>query len=90
MIDRIESLEPDLNSFITLTPERALKQAELADQRLRGSGQEPTALTGVPVMVKDNFSTQGVETTAASKILKGYIPPSVSYTHLTLPTKRIV
>ncbi len=75
MIDRIESLEPDLNSFITLTPERALKQAELADQRLRGSGQEPTALTGVPVMVKDNFSTQGVETTAASKILKGYIPP---------------
>ena len=75
MIDRIESLEPDLNSFITLTPERALKQAELADQRLKGSGQEPTALTGVPVMVKDNFSTQGVETTAASKILKGYIPP---------------
>ena len=75
MIDRIESLEPDLNSFITLTPERALKQAELADQRLKGSGQEPTALTGVPVMVKDNFSTQGVETTAASIILKGYIPP---------------
>ena len=75
MLDRIESLEPDLNSFITVTPERAIKQARLADQRLRGAGQEPTTLTGVPVMVKDNFSTEGVETTAASKILKGYIPP---------------
>ncbi|MDP6667991.1 MAG: Asp-tRNA(Asn)/Glu-tRNA(Gln) amidotransferase subunit GatA [Dehalococcoidia bacterium] len=75
MLDRIESLEPELNSFITVTPERALKEAELADQRLRGSGNEPTPLTGVPVMVKDNFSTEGVETTAASDILRGYIPP---------------
>ena len=39
MLERIESLEPNLNSSITLTPERALKQAEQADQRLRGSGQ---------------------------------------------------
>jgi aspartyl-tRNA(Asn)/glutamyl-tRNA(Gln) amidotransferase subunit A len=75
MIDRISSLEPQLNSFITVTPERALKDAEIADQRLRGTGQEPTPLTGVPIMVKDNFSTKDVETTAASKILKGYIPP---------------
>ncbi len=75
MLDRIESLEPELNSFITVTPDSALKQAEMADQRLRGVGQEPTALTGVPVVIKDNFSTEGIETTAASKILKGYIPP---------------
>lgn len=75
MIDRISSLEPQLNSFITVTPERALKHAEIADQRLRGAGKEPTPLTGVPIMVKDNFSTKDVETTAASKILKGYIPP---------------
>jgi len=75
MIDRISALEPQLNSFITVTPERALKDAEVADQRLRGTGQEPTPLTGVPIMLKDNFSTKDVETTAASKILKGYIPP---------------
>jgi aspartyl-tRNA(Asn)/glutamyl-tRNA(Gln) amidotransferase subunit A len=75
MLERIETLQPELNTFITVTPELALKQAEHADQRLRGAGQEPTALTGVPVMLKDNFSTEGVETTAASKILKGYIPP---------------
>jgi aspartyl-tRNA(Asn)/glutamyl-tRNA(Gln) amidotransferase subunit A len=75
MLERISALEPSLNSFITVTPERALKDAEIADQRLRGTGQEPTPLTGIPVLVKDNFSTKGVETTAASKILKGYIPP---------------
>ncbi|MEE8046649.1 MAG: Asp-tRNA(Asn)/Glu-tRNA(Gln) amidotransferase subunit GatA [Dehalococcoidia bacterium] len=74
-LDRISALEPSLNSFITVTAERALKDAEIADQRLQGSGREPTPLTGVPIMVKDNFSTKDVETTAASNILKGYIPP---------------
>jgi aspartyl-tRNA(Asn)/glutamyl-tRNA(Gln) amidotransferase subunit A len=75
MLDRISALEPSLNSYITVTPERAIKDAEAADHRLQGSGQEPTPLTGVPIMLKDNFSTKDVETTAASKILKGYIPP---------------
>ena len=75
MLERISTLEPSLNSYITVTGERALKDAEAADQRLQGTGQEPTPLTGVPIMVKDNFSTKDVETTAASNILKGYIPP---------------
>ena len=74
-LDRIASLEPLLNTFITVTPENAMRDAKLADQRLLGTGQEPTPLTGVPVMVKDNFSTKDVATTAASKILKGYLPP---------------
>ena len=74
-LDRIASLEPLLNTFITVTPENAMRDAKLADQRLLGTGQEPTPLTGVPVMVKDNFSTKDVATTAASRILKGYIPP---------------
>ena len=75
MLNRIESLEPVLNSFITVIPEKAMKSAEAADQRLRGNGHAPTPLTGIPVMVKDNFSTKDVETTAASNILKGYVPP---------------
>jgi aspartyl-tRNA(Asn)/glutamyl-tRNA(Gln) amidotransferase subunit A len=75
MLDRITALEPKLNSFITVTAEHAIADAEIADQRLQGVGQEPTALTGVPIMLKDNFSTKDVETTAASNILKGYIPP---------------
>jgi aspartyl-tRNA(Asn)/glutamyl-tRNA(Gln) amidotransferase subunit A len=75
ILDRISTLEPSLNTFITVTPERALKDAEAADRRLQGSGQEAGPLTGVPIMIKDNFSTKDVETTAASNILKGYIPP---------------
>ena len=75
ILERISALEPSLNSYITVTAERAIADAELADRRLQGSGQEPTSLTGIPVMVKDNFSTKDVETTAASNILKGYIPP---------------
>ena len=75
ILERISALEPSLNSYITVTAERAIADAELADRRLKGSGQEPTSLTGIPVMVKDNFSTKDVETTAASNILKGYIPP---------------
>ena len=75
ILDRIAALEPKLNTFITVTADRAIADAEIADQRLHGTGQEPTALTGVPIMLKDNFSTKDVETTAASNILKGYIPP---------------
>ncbi len=74
-LDRIASLEPLLNTFITVTPENSIRHPKMADQRLHGTGQEPTPLTGVPVMVKDNFSTKDVATTAASKILKGYLPP---------------
>ncbi len=74
-LERISALEPKINSFITITPDEALSAAEAADQRLQGVGQAPTPMTGIPVMVKDNFSTEGVETTAASNILKGYIPP---------------
>ena len=54
-------------------PERTLAEADVA-QRLLDSG-EAGALTGVPVALKDNLSTDGVETTCASKILKGYVPP---------------
>ena len=53
ILDRIAALEPKLNTFITVTADRAIADAEIADQRLQGTGQEPTALTGVPVMVKD-------------------------------------
>lgn len=75
VLDRIESLEPQVNSFITVTADLALQQAEAADSRLRGNSQEPAPLTGIPVMVKDNMSTEGVPTTAGSKMLGGYIPP---------------
>lgn len=72
---RIASVDPDLNALLRTADDRAQSAAEEADQRLRGSGSQPGPLTGVPVLVKDNMSTTGIETTAASKILDGYVPP---------------
>lgn len=74
-LTRISAVDSDLNAFLRTTDTGALRSAEEADMRLRGSGPEPGPLTGIPVLVKDNMSTAGVETTAASKILSGYVPP---------------
>jgi len=62
-----------LNAFITETPERALAMAEQSDQRLaRGEGRP---LEGLPLAIKDLFCTEGVRTTAGSRILDDFVPP---------------
>ncbi|XP_001512042.2 glutamyl-tRNA(Gln) amidotransferase subunit A, mitochondrial isoform X1 [Ornithorhynchus anatinus] len=63
-----------LNAYITVTEERALKQAAESEKRYE-KGQELGVLDGIPFSVKDNFSTAGIETTCASNMLKGYVPP---------------
>jgi len=69
----IEEKNPDINAFVRVTPDSALEMAKKADETLaKGEGNE---LTGIPLGVKDVFNEIGVETTACSKILKGYIPP---------------
>lgn len=72
-IERIEKIDPKINSFILKTSELALKQAKAADDRLKKK-ENTTPLTGIPIALKDIFITKDVETTCASKILKGYIP----------------
>jgi aspartyl-tRNA(Asn)/glutamyl-tRNA(Gln) amidotransferase subunit A len=63
----------DLNAYITLTPEKALAQADASDKRLsQGQG---LPLDGLPLGIKDLFCTQGVRTTAASKMLAHFVPP---------------
>ncbi len=63
-----------LNSFIAPTLDQALVQAEALDEKIRrGEGLGP--LAGVPLAVKDVLVTQGVQATAGSKILQGYVPP---------------
>lgn len=74
-LNRIGAVDTELNAFLRTTQDTAHVAAEDADRRLRGSGPEPGPLTGIPVAVKDNMSTADIETTAASKILSGYIPP---------------
>ncbi len=62
-----------LNAYITETPELALEEAEAADHRI-GAGKA-LPLDGIPLGIKDLFCTKGVQTTAASHILKGFVPP---------------
>ncbi|MEP7294218.1 MAG: amidase family protein, partial [Chloroflexota bacterium] len=69
---RIDQLEPTIHAYITLTAERALADAESADQA-RASGDD-RPLLGIPLAIKDVISTQGIETTCGSNILTGYVP----------------
>jgi len=72
-LDRIEKLDEQYGCFLAVDRERAYEDAKSA-QAIVDRG-EAGPLTGVPLAVKDNISTDGIETTCASKILKGYIPP---------------
>src|ERR1700727_2423265 len=69
----IDALNPRLNAFITVTGERALVQADVADAALARGEFAP--LTGIPLAIKDLFCTEGVRTTAGSRILEPFIPP---------------
>ena len=72
-LNRIEQHDPALNSFITVTAELALQQADQADQRrLKGDAH---ALTGIPLAHKDTFCTAGIKTSAGSKMLDNFIAP---------------
>ncbi len=62
-----------LNAYTVETPEDALSSAESAD-KARAAG-EPGSLSGIPLGIKDLFATRGVDTTAGSRILKGFKPP---------------
>ncbi len=72
-LERIFRLNPRLNAFVTVAEERAREDADRA-QQLIDEGT-PTRLTGVPVALKDNISTQGIATQCASTVLDGYVPP---------------
>ncbi len=69
----VEALNPQLNAFITTTPEGARGQARAADAALAAGGAGP--LAGIPLAIKDLFCTKGVRTTAGSRILEGFVPP---------------
>jgi aspartyl-tRNA(Asn)/glutamyl-tRNA(Gln) amidotransferase subunit A len=70
---RIERFNPALNAFITVTGEQALEAAHKADQALAAGEAQP--LTGLPLVHKDIFCTDGVLTTCASRMLSNFVAP---------------
>jgi len=72
-LDRISKYDPELNAYVTVTPELAISMAEEADKRLAAGDAE--LLTGIPVAHKDIFCTQGVKTSCSSKMLDNFIAP---------------
>jgi len=71
---KIESEDPKIGAYLVLSKEQALAKAAEID-RLREKGDQLPPLAGVPVGIKDVLVTNGVRTTAGSKILGNYIPP---------------
>jgi len=63
-----------LNAFLVETPDHARAAADRADAA-RAAGDAPLPLAGVPIGMKDLFCTKGVASTAASRILEGFVPP---------------
>jgi aspartyl-tRNA(Asn)/glutamyl-tRNA(Gln) amidotransferase subunit A len=72
-LERIKNVDKKVNAFVTVTEEEALNNAANADKKIAQGKNLP--LLGIPLTIKDNFSTNGIRTTASSKVLDSYIPP---------------
>jgi aspartyl-tRNA(Asn)/glutamyl-tRNA(Gln) amidotransferase subunit A len=72
-LDAIEKENGSLNAYVTVTPETALETAARVDAKI-AAGEPLGPLEGIPMTLKDNISTKGIETTCCSKMLKGYVP----------------
>lgn len=73
LLGRIAAEDAALNSFILLTPERALADAKAAEARIM-AGEARGPLDGIPIAHKDIYGTAGIATTAHSKLLQGWVP----------------
>ncbi len=67
---RIDARNPTLNAFLAVARDRALERARAIDR-----DKHPGPLAGVPIAIKDNIMTRGIATTAASKMLRTFVPP---------------
>ena len=73
-LNRIQIIEPKIHSFLHVTSDRALEQAQQVDAKI-AAGEEIGLLAGIPIGIKDNLCTQGIPTTCASRILQNFVPP---------------
>ena len=72
VLSRIDTVDPKIGAYITVSRDEALEQAKLADETIARGEVGP--LTGIPISIKDLMSTKGIRTTCASKILEHYVP----------------
>jgi len=71
---RIKKIDGEVKSFITVTEKTALEQAKEVDKKIK-QGEEINSLAGIPASIKDVIVTKDILSTAASNILKNYLPP---------------
>ena len=73
-LQKIKELNPQINAFVEVWPEEALKRAEEIDAR-RSRGEKLGSLAGVPIGIKDNILYKGHKATCCSKMLANYVAP---------------
>ena len=74
VLDRIGDIEGHVKAYVTVTEAVAQAQADAVDAA-RSRGETLSPLAGIPLALKDNLCTLGIETTCSSKILRGFLPP---------------
>ena len=70
----IEEKDPAINAYLAVQPEAVIADARDVDRRV-AAGESTGPLAGVPIAIKDAICTKGLETTCASRILEGFVPP---------------
>jgi len=73
-LDVIKERDKDVNAFVHVSEQEAIKDARAIDKRI-ASGEDLPTLAGIPMALKDLFNTKGVKTTCCSPMLKDFVPP---------------
>ena len=73
-LDNIKEKDSEINAYITVTEDMALKKAKEVDEKFHNR-EEVSPLAGIPISIKDNISVKGVKMTCASRMLENYTAP---------------
>ncbi|WP_186725658.1 amidase [Planomicrobium sp. CPCC 101110] len=82
-LERLHELEPQLNAFVTVLADQAMERAKAAES-LFAKGGEAGRLEGIPVSIKDIFTTKGIRTSLGSRIMKDHVPDEDAYVYQAL------